>query len=56
MKAKFTGKISMGFRTNMIYDIHAKIIENHIYIYDNNSDSWCLYRDLESVLANWKFL
>ena len=56
IKAKFIGKTSMGFETNVIYDIRTKIIENHIYIYDNNGFGWCPYSNLESVLTNWKFL
>ena len=67
MKAKFIGTTSMGFRTGQLYNVRSKLKEVHcggyifgydtlcICIYDNNSNAWCPYKNLEAVMENWDF-
>jgi hypothetical protein len=59
MKAKFIGKDhSMGFINGKIYDLctECKIVNGTAYlcVYDNNSDKWCPYSKLETMLQNWE--
>ena len=67
MKAKFIGKDSMGFKNGVVYNIRSdlKMVRKGgntfgenipcICIYDINSNAWCPYQSLESVMKNWDF-
>lgn len=66
MRGKFIGKSSMGFRKGVTYNIRSdiKVIRKGenvssneimcICIYDMNSNAWCPYQSLESVMKNWE--
>lgn len=62
MVGKFIGKDSMGFKNGHMYHIRSEIkvaCKNDefipcICIYDENSNAWCIYQDLEAVMNNWK--
>ena len=68
MKAKFIGKSSYGFEHGKIYEIRSEIMvtriggpvfgENvpSICIYHTKSNSFCPYKNLESLVKNWEFV
>ena len=63
MKGKFIGKSSMGFQNGITYNIRSDIKMIKLFgkdimcicIYDTDSNAWCPYQSLESVLNNWEF-
>nr|DAY00807.1 MAG TPA: hypothetical protein [Caudoviricetes sp.] len=59
MIGKFIGRTSRGFIKGSKYDIRSEIHNNgsmpYINIYDKNSNAWCPYQSLESVMKNWIF-
>ena len=55
MKAVFTGKDgSMGFKKGKEYQIKTRVRSGYLWVLDLNSDKYCPYESLESLLDNWK--
>ena len=68
MKARFTGKDSMGFKHGKVYDIYTKVnmIQRRMPVtgeieyldcnclYDKESPAWCPYETTEAMLRNWE--
>lgn len=61
MRGKFIGNDSMGFKHGITYNLKSDIKtvpsvkEPCICLYDINSQAWCPYQNLETLLENWIF-
>lgn len=59
IKGTFIGTTSMGFVTGRKYLLKSEVKKipgtgYNISLYDTNSNAWCPYSSLETVLENWK--
>lgn len=68
MKARFTGRDSMGFKHGKTYNVQTKMnilqrgnpltgeidYVNCICLYDKESPAWCPYESVEAMLRNWE--
>lgn len=61
MRGKFIGNDSMGFKHGTTYSLRSDIKKMAgigvpcICLYDINSQAWCPYQNLETLLENWIF-